>query len=709
MKLAHLLPLALPLLIGCGHPQVTPPRAPLPTELPLGVTPADDPYVWLEDVEGQKALAFVNAANAKSLGELQARPEYQPLYDRLLAMLDSRDRIPFVSERAGLLYNFWRDDQHVRGLWRRTTWAEYRKPQPKWETVLDVDRLAKDEDENWVWASAGCLYPDYTRCLVRLSRGGGDATVVREFDANAKSFVKGGFVLPAAKSEAHWQDADHIYVATDFGPGSMTQSGYPRIVKVWQRGTPLALARPLYEVQPADIGVSAFRNFRPGHERTFVEREITFWTNELLWLDGDKLVAIAKPDDAKAEVDGKTIFLTLRSPWTVAGQTWPAGALLAADFAGYQKGDRRFELLFEPTPQTSLVHWSATQHNVLLTVLDNVKTRIFELTPAKGKWQRREVKLPGVGTANAAELDNYGSDQYFLTFTDFLTPTTSLLAKPGSDAHEVLKQLPAFFDTTGLKVQQFAATSSDGTRIPYFVVARDGVALDGKNPTLLYGYGGFEVPMQPNYSAGTGLAWLERGGVYVLANIRGGGEFGPTWHQAAVKEHRQRAYDDFAAVAEDLIARKISSPQHLAIQGGSNGGLLVGAVAMQRPELFKAVVCQVPLLDMRRYHTLLAGASWMGEYGDPDQPEQWAYIAKYSPYQNVKKAGKYPRIFFLTSTRDDRVHPGHARKMYAKMQDQGHDVLYFENTEGGHGGAANNPQVARMSALVYSFLWEELR
>jgi prolyl oligopeptidase len=703
-----LISVLLLLTAACTHPEM--PQTPTATpDLPHAATPTDDSLVWLEDVEGKKALEFVNAANHKSLGELQGRPEYQPLYTRLLTMLDSKDRIPYVSERAGLLYNFWKDDKHIRGIWRRTTWAEYRKPQPQWETVLDLDQLAKDENENWVWASAACLFPDYDHCLLRMSRGGGDAAVVREFNVKTRQFVADGFNLPAAKSEVDWIDADHVYVSSDFGPGSMTQSGYPRIVKEWQRGTPLSAAKTLFTAQETDVGVGAGRNFRPGSERDFVTRLMTFYTNELFLRAGDKLVKIDKPDDANADVDGHFIFLSLRTPWTVGGKTYAAGALLAADFVSYMKGEREFQVLFEPTPQTSLAQWTATQHNLLMVVLDNVKSRVFELTPVNGKWQKREVKLPGVGSASALVVNPYTTDQFFLTFTDFLTPTTEFLAKPGSDKHETLKHLPAFFDAKGLNVQQFHATSKDGTQVPYFVVARDNLALNGSHPTLLYGYGGFEVSLQPGYSAGSGLGWLEKGGVYVQANIRGGGEFGPQWHQAAVKENRQRAYDDFAAVAEDLIARKITSPQHLAIQGGSNGGLLVGAVAVQRPELFKAVICQVPLLDMRRYHRLLAGASWMGEYGDPDKPEQWAYISRYSPYQNVKKDVRYPRIFFLTSTRDDRVHPGHARKMYAKMQEQGHDVLYFENTEGGHGGAANNPQLAKMSALVYSFLWQELK
>ncbi len=698
------------LAFGCGHARVQSSSAPpASTELAQAATRTDDPYLWLEEVEGEKPLEFVKAASTKTLTELQGQPTYQPLYDRLLTVLDSKDRIPNVTQHGALLYNFWRDDQHIRGLWRRTTWAEYRKPQPKWATVLDVDQLAKEEHENWVWSSVSCLYPDDVRCLVRLSRGGGDTTVVREFDTKQKRFLADGFVLPAAKSETHWIDADHIYVATDFGPGSMTLSGYPRTTKVWQRGTPLSAAQTVYSVQESDVHVHASHDFRPGYERDFVMRVITFWTNEVFMRVGDKLQRIEKPDDASLQVDGPFLYLSLRSAWTVDGKTWPAGALLVGDFVRYLKGERQLEMLFEPTSRSSLAGWNTTQHAVLLTVLDNVKTRIFEVTPVNGKWVRREVKLPGAGTASVTAVDALRSDQYFLMFTDYLTPTTLLLAKPNTDKHEPLKHLPAFFQTNGLRVQQFEATSKDGTHVPYFVVARENVALDGQNPTLLYGYGGFEIALQPNYSASIGLSWLERGGVYVLSNIRGGGEFGPDWHNAAIKSNRQRAYDDFAAVAEDLIARKITSSQHLAIQGGSNGGLLVGAVAMQRPELFKAVVCQVPLLDMKRYHTLLAGASWMGEYGDPDKPEEWAFIQKYSPYQNVKKDVKYPRIFFLTSTRDDRVHPGHARKMFAKMQEQGHNVLYFENTEGGHGGAANNPQVAKMQALIYSFLWAELR
>ena len=690
---------------GCGAGPVAPTSAPVARD-------AEDPYLWLEQIEEPKSLAFVAAANATSLAELQGNGAYRQIYDRVLAVLDNRDRIPFVVQRADGLYNFWKDAEHVRGVWRRTTWAEYQKPQPAWDVVIDVDALAASEHENWVWAGATCLPPRYDRCLIRLSRGGGDAAVTREFDIGKRSFVADGFNLPEAKSEVDWIDEDHLFVATDFGPGSLTQSGYPRLLKEWRRNTPLQAARTVFDAKESDVGVGAEHNFRSGAERDFVRRAVTFWSNQVFWRQGAELRKVDKPDDANVEVDGDVIYLTLRTPWTVNGRTFPAGALLAANFAAYMQGERDLTVLFAPTPRTSLSDFVVLPHHLLLTVLDNVTTRVEDLVPkhtaGKLAWQTTALRLPGVGTATVTPVDRYASDDFFLTFADFLTPTTLYVSR-GDKPLAALKKLPAFFAASGLQVRQLTATSKDGAQIPYFVVSSGAQKDDGTNPTLLYGYGGFEVALQPDYLARPGVAWLERGGVYVLANLRGGGEFGPTWHQAAVKEHRQRAYDDFAAVAEDLIARRITSPRHLAIQGGSNGGLLVGVVATQRPELFKAAVCQVPLLDMKRYTKLLAGASWVGEYGDPDVPAEWAYIGAYSPYQRVRKDGKYPRIFFLTSTRDDRVHPGHARKMYARMRDWGHDVLYFENTEGGHAGAANNPQQAKMTALSYTFLWNELR
>jgi prolyl oligopeptidase len=669
-----------------------------------------DPYLWLEDVASERALAWVADRNAESEAELSAAPGYAALRARLKTILDSKDRIPYVRRHGAWFYNFWRDADHERGIWRRTLLDEYRKPAPQWETVLDLDRLARDENENWVWAGASFLKPHGDRVLVSLSRGGGDAHVVREFDLGAMAFVADGFTLPEAKGSAGWIDRDTLFVATDFGPGSMTSSGYPRVVKEWRRGTPLLDARTVYEAQPEDLSASAWFDYTPGHERQFVQRQIGFYSSELFVRDpaSGALVKVDKPEDADAFTVRDQLLIQLRSDWKIGGASWPQGALLATGFADFLAGGRDFTALFTPSETTSLDGIAVTRDAILLTVLDKVKNRIVELRHLGGAWERREVATPGMGALGVTGVDEIESNEYFLTVTDFLTPSTLYLARTGSDERALLKAMPAFFDASPYTVSQFEAVSKDGTRVPYFVVMRADTRMDGANPTLLYGYGGFEVSLTPFYSGVTGEAWLARGGVYVLANIRGGGEFGPRWHQAALKERRQNAFDDFIAVAENLAARRLTSPQHLGIMGGSNGGLLVGAALTQRPDLFGAVVCQVPLLDMRRYHQLLAGASWMGEYGDPDDPAEWAYIGKYSPYHRVSKEQTYPRVLFTTSTRDDRVHPGHARKMAALMREQGHALLYWENTEGGHAGAANNEQTAAMWALSYIFLWQEL-
>ncbi|KQX01946.1 prolyl oligopeptidase [Massilia sp. Root418] len=679
----------------------------MPADLNPAAPGAADPHLWLEDVAGEAPLAWVRRQNDVATAELEATPPFAALHARLKTILNSQDRIPYVSLHEGYYYNFWRDAVHVRGIWRRTTPDQFLLAEPAWDTVLDLDQLAAEEDENWVWAGADFLHRD-TRCLLELSRGGGDACVLREFDVATRTFVDGGFTLPEAKTRSAWINRDTLFIATDFGPGSMTSSGYPRIVKEWRRGTPLAQAVTVFEGAPDDLAVGAGKDFTPGYEFELIWRSMSFYTNELYLRDGASLSKVDKPDDATAYTVRDQLIIELRSEWTVNGAVYPQGALLAADFRRYMQGERELAVLFVPTPTSSLDGVSATRSALLLNELDNVKNRIVELRHVDGAWQRRVVDAPAFGTLDASALDSIDSDQYFLSVTDFLTPTTLYLAQAGSDERVQLKSLPAFFDAAPCRVQQFQATSRDGTAVPYFVVSGKDLPPGAERPALLYGYGGFEVSLKPFYSAVTGSAWLEQGGMYVLANIRGGGEFGPRWHQAALKEHRQRAFDDFIAVAEDLIARGLSSPRRLGIMGGSNGGLLVGAVMTQRPELFSAVVCQVPLLDMKRYHQLLAGASWMGEYGDPDDPVQWAYLARYSPYQNVHAGKRYPRVLFTTSTRDDRVHPGHARKMAALMQEQGHDVLYWENTEGGHAGAANNDQQARMWALTYAFLLKQL-
>jgi prolyl oligopeptidase len=679
--------------------------------LPAIADDKPDPQLWLEDVTGEKPLGWVKDRNAESTAVLTKLPGFAETSDRILKILDSKDRIPFVSKSGPYYYNFWRDARNKRGLWRRTTLDEYRKAGPQWETVIDLDELADKEKENWVWKGAAFRRPEFDRCLVMLSRGGADATVVREFDPNAKEFVKGGFALPEAKSQAAWKDADTLLVGTNFGPGSLTDSGYPRVIKEWKRGTPLADAETVFEGKAADVSSGAYRTTEKGYEREFVSRAITFYTHELFYRKGGKLTKVEVPDDAQAFASRDLLYVELRTAWTVGGKTYPAGALLATDFDAFMEGERKFDVLFEPTERKSLAGFSAFRGSrVILNELDNVKNRLYVLSRKDGKWEREDMPgAPKFGSVSATAIDPDESDDYFMTVNDYLTPVSLYHGVLGQGMPEKMKQSPSFFNATGLSVSQHEATSKDGTKIPYFQVSRDDLKLDGNNPTLLYGYGGFEISLTPGYSAAVGAAWLEKGGVYVVANIRGGGEFGPKWHQAALKANRHRAYEDFAAVADDLIQRKVTSPKKLGAQGGSNGGLLMGNMLTLYPEKFRAIVCQVPLLDMQRYHKLLAGASWMAEYGNPGDVKEWEFIKTFSPYHNVRRDGKYPRVLFTTSTRDDRVHPGHARKMVAKMREQGHDVLYYENIEGGHGGAADNRQAAFMATLAYTFLWQELK
>ena len=669
-----------------------------------------DPWLWLEDVEGEKALDWVRARNAVTEAELASTPEFEQLESDILAILDSEAKIPYVEKIGDYYYNFWKDAQHERGIWRRTTLEEFRKADPEWDTVIDLDALNAVEDENWVWHGADCLRPDYDRCLVALSRGGADADVTREFDLETQTWVEDGLFRPEAKGALSWLDRDTVYVSTDFGPGSMTDSGYPRTARIWKRGTPMSDATLVIEGEPTDVAVSAGRDHSPGFVRDFAFRSIAFYNYEgfLVRPDGT-LDKIDVQNSANKSIHREWLGLELREPWTVGETTYPAGAFLVTNFDDFMAGGRDFEVLFEPTPSTSLSGVTWTRNHVVLNVLDDVKNRLWVMTPGEGgDWTRSAfVGAPEIGKVSVSAVDPDESDAVWVMAESYLTPDTLSLATIGEQP-EVLKTLPSFFDASTHEMSQHFATSKDGTRIPYFMVAPKDLPLDGSTPTLLYGYGGFEISMLPSYSATVGKAWLSKGGVYVVANIRGGGEYGPRWHQAALKANRHKAYEDFAAVARDLAGRKVTSPEHLGIQGGSNGGLLMGNMLTQYPELFGAIVVQVPLLDMQRYHKLLAGASWMAEYGNPDKPEEWAFIQTFSPYHLYEPGKDYPPTLFMTSTRDDRVHPGHARKMMAKMLEGGEDVRYYENIEGGHGGSANNKQAAHMSALAYTFLWNQL-
>ncbi len=668
----------------------------------------DDPYLWLEDLDGAEAAGWVRERNAETVAALTAGPAFAARQAEMRQVLDADDRIPYPSWRGDhFYYDFWQDAAHPRGLWRRTTLGEYRRDEPEWDVLLDLDALAEREGENWVWASATTLPPDHQRCLVSLSRGGADAVVVREYDLGRRAFVADGFTIAEAKTDVCWIDADHIYVATDLGPGSLTDSGHPRVVLRWRRGTPLAKAEAVYEASTEDVGAYGWHDPTPGFERDFVGRGLDFYRSENFLLTGaGERVRIPVPEDAGWGVHREWLVVRPRTPWTLGDVTYPAGALLAIRFDAFLAGSRDLTVLFRPDHRTSLSGFAWTRNHLILTTLTDVRRRLEVLTPGETGWRREP--LPGVPADEEGvlvETDPDLGDAYLVASEGFLQPAALRLGHVGGGTVETLKRAPAFFDADGLSVRQFFATSADGTRVPYFVV---GASAAPAGPTLLYGYGGFEIPMTPGYGGIIGRGWLARGGTYVVANIRGGGEYGPQWHQAALRENRPRAFEDFAAVATDLVTRGITTPGQLGIEGGSNGGLLMGAMLTRYPALVGAVVAQVPLLDMRRYHRLLAGASWMAEYGDPDDAEDWAFLREYSPYHNVRDGVRYPPVLFITSTRDDRVHPGHARKMTARLREQGHDVSYYENVEGGHGAAANNEQRAFVEALALEFLWRKL-
>ncbi|HEX3673771.1 MAG TPA: prolyl oligopeptidase family serine peptidase [Rhizomicrobium sp.] len=669
-----------------------------------------DPYLWLEDIHGEKPMAWVKAQNAIARATLEADPDYQKNYDAVLKVLDATDRIPYGGLDHDSVYNFWQDAGHPKGIWRRTSIADYDKPAPQWDTLIDLDALAASDHEDWVWKGADCNASG-KRCLISLSRGGGDAVVVREFDLASKSFVKDGFTLAEAKSQITWLDDDSVLFGTDFGRGSMTTSGYPNVVKLWKRGTPMSAAQTIFTGQLSDVSTGPVVFHQPSGTIALVQRGVSFFESEyyLVRPDGSTVkLPLPLGADLKGATRGNLIF-TLRDDWTPPGATdaFRKGSLIAFPVASFARTGAMpvFTGLYVPDARSSIDEVSAGRDAVYASIYNNVTGSIHVFKPGKdGRWSDTKLDLPGGGSTHIVSTNDWGPQAQY-RFENFLTPAT-LYEDKGDGKPEAIKSLPARFDASKLISEQFFATSKDGTQIPYFVTRAKNLA--GPAPTVLYGYGGFEVSETPVYSANFGMLWLSRGGVYVLANIRGGGEFGPAWHQAALQENRQKAYDDFQAVAEDLVKRGITTPKQLGIMGGSNGGLLVSANMVERPELFGAVVCQVPLIDMIRYTHIGAGASWIAEYGDPADAKARAWILKYSPYQNVKPGVKYPPVFFVTATSDDRVTPVHARKMAAKMEAQGHDVLFYENTDGGHAAAANHKQAAEMWALSFVYLKQKL-
>lgn len=682
----------------------------------------NDEFLWLEVIDDQQALAWVHERNNQTDAALKT-PAYLDLEASVLEVLDSADRIPMVAKRGDWYYNFWRDADHPRGLWRRATWESYCSDSPSWEVLLDVDALCVAEDTQWLWAGSSILRPpageDYRLALVALSPDGGDAVLYREFDLSTHSFVPGGFEIPTAKTRVSWLDADTLYVGTDTGAGSMTESSYPAASRVLRRGESieqLAAKEPLFSVPLDHLSASVTHSSVPGFERDVAHDVLDFFNSRSYLRVGDDWVHIDVPDDMAVSLHHEWLLLRPRSDWTVAGKTFMAGTLLGIELAGFMAGGREFRTIFAPTSAESLQSWSWTQDYLLLNLLSDVSAKILVIDPSDN-WSATELDAcPPLHSATASAVDNddpASGNDYWLMATGFLTPPTLLRgtlhpADTQGAAPALVREAPSFFNADGYSVEQHFATSADGTQIPYFQVGPKSLKLDGRTPTLLSGYGGFEVSRTPAYSGAVGRSWLERGGVYVVANIRGGGEYGPAWHTAALQKNRHRAYEDFAAVARDLSVRGVASPERLGCVGGSNGGLLVGNMLTQYPELFGAISCGVPLLDMRRYTKLSAGASWIAEYGDPDVPEHWDFIKTFSPYHQLRSGVKYPATFIWTATSDDRVGPVQARKMAARMEAMGIPVWFHEALEGGHAGAGNNQQAARLHTASHEFLWRAL-
>ncbi len=675
--------------------------------------PSDiDPFLWLEDVHGARALAWVKAEDAKTLGVLEHDPHYAGLLDAALAVGESKDRIPFPRTTDGAIYNFWQDKTHVRGILRRTTAESYATAAPQWTTVLDIDALAKAEKANWVYEGLNCAYPDERRCLLILSDGGEDADTQREFDLSTGRFVDGGFILPHGKQSAAWENDDTLLVSREWTAGELTTSGYGYVVKRLKRGQSLSQATEVYRGTRTDVGASAFTlDDGAGHHAAIIVRNVDFFHSDYFMVgpSGVRQLALPKRINIQGMVDGR-VLLSLNDAWTVVGRTYPAGALVALELSAMLSDPAHLHptLVYAPGPRESLDDIATTKDRLLVVSYLNVQGRALAFSPeAGGGWSQRQIELPANSTVNIAD-SNLRDDRAYVSVTSFLTPTMLYQVDAATGASSVVKSLPAQFDATDDVVEQHEATSKDGTQIPYFIVHPKNMKLDGTNPTVINAYGGFQISETPRYSPTTGKLWLEHGGTFVLANIRGGGEFGPAWHDAGLKTHRQRIYDDFYAVAADLVARKITTPRHLGIMGGSNGGLLMGVEFTQHPEMYNAVDIQVPLLDMLRYEQIQAGASWVGEYGSVSVPAERAFLASISPYNNLRPGVAYPEPFIWTTFKDDRVGPQHARKFAAKLAAMDVPYLFYEVIEGGHAAGANINEDAHTNALEWTYFIRKL-
>lgn len=673
--------------------------------------PADDPFVWLEDWTGPRAMQWVEAENKATVATLQGDPRYAGYYKDALAIASAKDRIAMPMLVHGRIYNFWRDADHPQGVWRYTSEADYASASPRWTTVLDLDALSKAEGHKWVWKGATILDPEERIALLALSDGGEDAVRLREFDLVDGRFVPGGFDIPNAKQNAVWLDKDILLLSRDWGADSLTKSGYPFVIKTLKRGQRLEDAQEVFRGAASDqlMSMPILLSDGQGNRAAFLFRGVTFFGNEtwLLTAQGTKRLALPARSQLQGMVDGQVLIQTSEE-WTSGGVTVPAGALASVALKALQDGGVLTpEILFAPTPRQSIDGVVATQNRVVLSLNDNVRGRVRVYARAASGWSAQPVDLPDNATISTVAASDK-SDKTYLAVAGFLAPTT-LWAMDAADPKPVqVKAMPARFDAAGLVVEQFEATSSDGTKIPYFIVHKKGMTPDGSTPAIMTAYGGFEVPMTPSYAAITGKLWLERGNSFVLANIRGGGEFGPAWHEAGLKTKRQIIYDDFAAVAQDIFARKLSSPQKFGIYGGSNGGLLMGVEFNQHPDLWNGVVIQVPLLDMIRYEQIAAGASWVDEYGSVSVPEEKAFLENISPYANIRKGVAYPTPYIWTTTKDDRVGPQHARKFAARLKDYGLPYLFYEDTAGGHSGDADIEQGARLQAMQMVYFSQRL-
>ncbi|MGY4408032.1 prolyl oligopeptidase family serine peptidase [Bradyrhizobium sp. USDA 3315] len=669
---------------------------------------ADDPFLWLEEIEDPGALAWARAENEKTLGALQSDPRYQRFYEQALTILQARDRIPYVSLDRHGLENFWKDEDHVRGIWRRTTLESYRRQEPQWETILDVDALAVAENKNWIFQGGSCLPPEERLCLISLSDGGKDAASIREFDREARTFVAEGFYLPEGKQHVSWVDGDTMLVARDWGEGSLTQAGYPFVVKELKRAQPLGEAREVFRGEPTDVqALPLVLRDSEGHvHATGAIRSIGFFEYEYVVFRPDGPVKLNLPK--KAAIIGLVsdrLLVKVDEEWAPSNDVRvSAGSLISYDLTEWKRDPLRAKasLVFQPGPRQALSGVRPTKNLLILTILENVQSKAFVYKYDQGAWSATPIQLPEHTNVSVSAASNE-ADQAMFAVSNYIRPTSVWYFDAETQKLEELKTTPTAFDASNHVVEQFEATSRDGTSIPYSLVRPKNARLDGAIPTLLYGYGGFQASLLPSYLGPVGRLWLEHGNAYVVANLRGGGEFGPQWHQAAQGATKQTTWDDFIAVAEDLIRRKITSPRRLGVIGGSQGGLLVGTAITQRPELFNAAIIQVPLFDMLRYTSLGAGASWIGEYGDPAIAEQRAWIEPYSPYQKLVQGKTYPAPLILTSTKDDRVHPAHGRKAAAKLAALGQPYFYYENIDGGHSAAANLIEIARRLALEYTY------